>query len=163
MKTESQSRKVCSFTSTLRPLQMLLLGLLGLLAASSASAQGHVVIAEIYGGGGNSGATYRNDYIILFNEGATAQSLSGWSLQYTNGSGTWTKYNLPSATIAAGGYYFVQGGSSGSGGSILPISADATATSINMATGVGKLALVSNLQLLCPAFAPCLTRTSLIS
>lgn len=31
--------------------------------------QAQVVINEIYGGGGNAGSTYRNDFIELYNNG----------------------------------------------------------------------------------------------
>src|SRR4029450_12353334 len=41
-----------------------------------------VVISQIYGGGGNSNATYHNDYVELYNRGGSAVDLTGWSLQY---------------------------------------------------------------------------------
>src|SRR5579859_2007614 len=31
-----------------------------------------LVISQVYGGGGNSGATYKNDFIEIFNKGTTA-------------------------------------------------------------------------------------------
>ncbi|HWB95260.1 MAG TPA: lamin tail domain-containing protein, partial [Bryobacteraceae bacterium] len=70
---------------------------------------GKVVISQVYGGGGNSGATLRNDFIELFNSGDTAVSLSGWSVQYQSaaGSGTWQVTPL-SGSIAPGRYYLVQ-------------------------------------------------------
>jgi len=40
-----------------------------------------VVISQVYGGGGNSGATLKSDFIELFNFGSTSVNLSGWSLQ----------------------------------------------------------------------------------
>jgi hypothetical protein len=43
-----------------------------------------VVISQVYGGGGNSGAPYQNDFIELFNAGSTPQSLQGWSVQYAS-------------------------------------------------------------------------------
>jgi hypothetical protein len=39
-----------------------------------------VVIAEVYGGGGNSGAPWRNDFIELYNRGAVMVSISVWSV-----------------------------------------------------------------------------------
>ena len=41
-----------------------------------------LVIGQVYGGGGNSGATLKNDFIELFNAGSTAVNVSGWSVQY---------------------------------------------------------------------------------
>jgi hypothetical protein len=39
-----------------------------------------VVISQIYGGGGNVGSTYRNDFIELFNRGSVTVSLAGMSV-----------------------------------------------------------------------------------
>ncbi len=64
-----------------------------------------VVISQVYGGGGNSGAPYQNDFIELFNRGTSDQSLVGWSVQYTSATGTGTfssgKTNL-SGSIGGG-------------------------------------------------------------
>lgn len=49
--------------------------LLLLLCAFSARSQ--VVINEVYGGGGNSGATYKNDFIELYNNSLSAVNLTG--------------------------------------------------------------------------------------
>src|SRR5215212_6260561 len=38
-----------------------------------------IVISQIYGGGGNSGAPFRNDFIEIFNDGSSAINLAGWS------------------------------------------------------------------------------------
>jgi hypothetical protein len=47
-----------------------------------------VVISQIYGGGGNSGATYKQDFIELFNRGAAPVDLSDWSVQYAGATGS---------------------------------------------------------------------------
>ena len=47
-----------------------------------------VVISQVYGGGGNTGATYTHDFIKLFNRGTSPVSLAGWSLQYASATGT---------------------------------------------------------------------------
>jgi hypothetical protein len=39
----------------------------------------NIVISQVYGGGGNSGGIYTNDFIELFNLGTTTVSLDGWS------------------------------------------------------------------------------------
>ncbi len=51
-----------------------------------------VVISQVYGGGGNSGATYKNDFVELYNLGSAAVDLTGWSVQYASSAGTsWSK------------------------------------------------------------------------
>ena len=103
----------------------------------------NIVISQIYGGGGNSGSTHRNDYVELFNPGGTAASVAGWSVQYASASGTgWAVANL-TGTIPAGGYYLVQLASGGASGTNLP-TANVTNTAINISGSNGKLALCTN-------------------
>ncbi|MGE5199696.1 MAG: lamin tail domain-containing protein, partial [Rhodospirillaceae bacterium] len=103
-----------------------------------------VVISQVYGGGGNTGAPYRNDFVELFNAGATDVSLTGFSIQYASATGTGTfAASSPTAlsgTLAPGQYYLVQL-AGGANGVALP-TADATGT-INMSGTGGKVALVS--------------------
>ncbi len=68
-----------------------------------------IVISQIYGGGGNSGAQFSNDFIELFNRGTTAVSVTGWSVQYASAAGAFSTFrtNL-SGTIQPGQYYLVQ-------------------------------------------------------
>ncbi|HEX7295583.1 MAG TPA: lamin tail domain-containing protein, partial [Pyrinomonadaceae bacterium] len=42
---------------------------------------GSVVISQVYGGGGNTGATLKNDFVELINHSAAPIDLSGWSVQ----------------------------------------------------------------------------------
>ncbi|MEA2236859.1 MAG: hypothetical protein QOC81_1583 [Thermoanaerobaculia bacterium] len=111
----------------------------------------HVVISQIYGGGGNGGATYRNDFIELFNPTGATVSLAGWSVQYSSATGsTWQVTNL-TGSIAPGHYYLVQESSNAAVGAVLP-TPDASA-SIAMAAGAGKVALVNQTSALsgtCP-------------
>src|SRR4051794_13196085 len=54
-----------------------------------------IVIAEVYGGGGNTGAPWRNDFVELYNRGAVAVSVTGWSVQYASSTGSsWAKTDL---------------------------------------------------------------------
>jgi hypothetical protein len=58
--------------------------LVGPFAVTPTAAQSvnpELVISQIYGGGGNSGAPLTNDYVELFNRSATAVSLNGLSVQ----------------------------------------------------------------------------------
>ena len=98
-----------------------------------------VVISQIYGGGGNSGSTYRNDFIELHNTGTSPVSVAGWSVQYASSSGTTWAVTALSGTIPAGGYYLVRQAAQGGGTTDLP-TADATGN-ISMAAGTGKVIL----------------------
>lgn len=108
-----------------------------------------VVISQVYGGGGNSGAPFNRDFIELFNAGDTDQSLAGWSVQYASATGPGnfganTGQLTPLAgTIAAGQYVLIEE-AVGTTGANLPVGADITdATPINMSGTAGKVALVT--------------------
>jgi predicted extracellular nuclease len=107
-----------------------------------------VVISQVYGGGGNSGATYRNDYIELFNRGTATASLSGMSLQYASATGTGnfgassSQLTVLSGSIPPGGYFLVQEASGGSTGILLP-TPDLAGGAINMSATAGKVALAN--------------------
>src|SRR6266498_1973396 len=104
-----------------------------------------IVISQVYGGGGNSGAPFRNDFVELFNRGTTTVSLAGWSMQYASATGTGNFGGNPiallSGSLATGQYYLIQLESGGTNGIALP-AYDATA-STNMSGTAGKVALVN--------------------
>src|SRR5262245_30036078 len=76
-----------------------------------------IVISQVYGGGGNAGATLKNDFIELFNRGTTTISLSGWSVQYAATTGTTWQVTPLTGSLAPGQYYLIQE-AAGAGGSI---------------------------------------------
>ena len=110
------------------------------LFAITANAQ--VVINEVYGGGGNSGSTYKNDFIELYNNSSSAVSLTGWSVQYASAAGSTWQVTPLSGTIPANGYYLIQE-SADSGGSV-PLPAPDASGSISMSGTAGKVALLNN-------------------
>src|SRR3954451_3655448 len=63
-----------------------------------------VVLSEVYGGGGNTGAPYQNDFIEVYNHGTSALSLAGWSVQYASSTGTSWQLTKLTGTVAAGGF-----------------------------------------------------------
>ena len=73
---------------------------LGLDVQRGALGSATLVISQIYGGGGNSGAKYKNDFIEIFNRGATAVSVAGWSVQYASATGASWSVTALSGTIA---------------------------------------------------------------
>jgi uncharacterized protein len=124
----------------IRTLLAVLAGAVLFVAPSAHAASPDLVVAQVYGGGGNSGATYQNDYVELFNRGGSPVDLTGWTVQYASASSTSWSATALSGTIPAGGHYLVQFASAGSVGSALP-AADATGTT-NLAASGGKVAIV---------------------
>jgi hypothetical protein len=112
-----------------------------LLAAPAARGSSpDLVLSQVYAGGGNSGATYANDYVELFNRGSATVDLTGWSVQYATATGTtWSPTPL-AGTLAPGRHYLIQFASGGTTGLALP-SPDATDTT-NLSASGGKVALV---------------------
>lgn len=130
-------------------------GTIGLTIQSPPPPSDHVVISQIYGGGGNSGASYRNDYVELYNPSPTTFNLNGWSVQYASDTGSgWANGTVTLAgPIAPGEYYLVKLGTNGAVGSNLP-QANAEGN-VNMGAGAGKIALVNNSEGLTGAIATC--------
>jgi predicted extracellular nuclease len=111
-----------------------------------------VVISEVYGGGGNSGATYTHDYIEVFNRGDAPVNLAGLSVQYASSAGTTWQVTALSGTLGPGQAYLVRQ-AQGAGGSVPLPTPDATG-SIPMSATSGKVALVASSTPLtgaCPA------------
>jgi endonuclease G, mitochondrial len=103
----------------------------------------HLVISQVYGGGGNTGATYKNDYIEIYNPTVgTTFDVAGWTLQYASATGSsWTNMTPLGGLIGPGEYFLVQL-AGGTNGSTLPtpnLDGD-----INMSATTGKIALVKN-------------------
>ena len=119
---------------------------IALLCASSSAYAGSgstsLVVAQLYASGGNSGATYANDYVELFNRGTSSVDLTGWTVQYASAASTSWSATALSGTVAPGRAYLVELASGGANGVALP-AADATGTSNLAATG-GKVAIVDS-------------------
>jgi predicted extracellular nuclease len=96
------------------------------LAPASANTSGPgLVINEVYGGGGNSGATLTNDFIELRNTTDHVVSLGGLSLQYRSATGTGATGAsnvdpLPMVDVPAGDTYLVQEAAGAGGTQPLP-------------------------------------------
>jgi hypothetical protein len=118
----------------------LVLALLCAAATARASGSPSLVVSALYASGGNSGATYANDYVELFNRGSSTVDLTGWTVQYASAASTsWSATTL-AGTIAPGHAYLVQLASGGTTGAALP-TPDAAGTTNLAATG-GKVAVV---------------------
>jgi predicted extracellular nuclease len=115
---------------------------LALSAPAANAVSPDIVISEVYGGGGNSGATLKNDFIELYNRGTATVDVSTWSVQYASSSGSsWQRTDLV-GQIPPGSYYLVRE-AQGSGGTTELPPPDATG-SIAMSASSGKVALVTD-------------------
>jgi endonuclease G, mitochondrial len=104
----------------------------------------HITISQVYGGGGNSSATFTNDYVELYNPTASAVTITGWSLQYASAAGTsWTNKQPLGGVIGPGEYYLVQLASGGANGAPLPVTPNISGD-INISATTGKIALVGS-------------------
>lgn len=148
LKTLASSRRCRLLATAFAVVLFLLLGPVRSAHAASAS----IVISQVYGGGGNAGAMYRNDFIELFNRGAVPVDVSGWSVQYASSTGSSWQATPLSGVIQPGHYYLVQE-AVGAGGTVSLPPPDATG-SLAMSGTSGKVALVSTTTALsgtCPA------------
>jgi hypothetical protein len=117
-------------------------------------APNHLVISQVYGGGGNSGAPFRNDFVELHNPTPAPLTLAAGSVQYAGSTGSsWTSAALPvNLTVPAGGYLLIQL-AGGTNGVPLPTPDVTPTTVITMAQANGKVALVAGttaLSGMCP-------------
>ncbi len=103
----------------------------------------HIVIAEVYGGGGNAGSYWQNDYIILYNPTPSAVDVSTWSVQYAASLGTSWHVTPLTGSIPPLSYYSIQEAQGSGGIEPLPFTPNVTGT-IAMSATSGKVALVNN-------------------
>nr|BFE77810.1 hypothetical protein GCM10020093_004110 [Planobispora longispora] len=121
-------------------------GVAVLTSTPALAAPGTVVVSQVYGGGGNSGAPFANDFVELFNRSSAPVALDGWSVQYASatGTGNFAAGTVAlSGTLAPGQYHLVQL-AGGANGAALP-TPDSTG-SVNMSGSSGKVALVRSAE-----------------
>jgi predicted extracellular nuclease len=110
-----------------------------------------LVIRQVYGGGGNSGATLTNDFVELFNTSDQTLSVAGLSVQYAAAKASFgtTRADvtpLPSLALLPGQSLLLLG-AAGSGGSVAPPSPDVVDdTPLRMSGSAGRVALVEGVD-----------------
>lgn len=116
-----------------------------LYAAPAQAVSPNIVISQVYGGGGNTGATFKQDFIELFNRGDATVDISGWAVQYGSStavagvfSGTTT---IPAGKTLAPGQYFLVQQAAGTGGTTDLPTPDVTGT-IAMSGTNGKVRVI---------------------
>ena len=119
---------------------------LGVGNCTNSSAQ--VVISQVFGGGGNSGAIFNADYVEIFNRSQSTVNLSGWSIQYADAAPATFLANRSvalSGSIGPGQYrLIVTTVPSGSNGVPVPTADFAPAAPFGMDSANGRIALVNS-------------------
>ena len=111
-------------------------------ATAAVSTAAPVIINEVYGGGGNGGATHNRDFIELYNPGDESVDVSGWTVQYASSTGTTWQITELDGSIAAEGYLLI-GQAFGNNTELTGFTADVDG-SIPMSGSSGKVALVDD-------------------
>lgn len=110
----------------------------------------HVVISQVYGAGGNSGATFNADFIELHNPLPISVNIPTYALQYAAATGpaigsNWSVRALTGASISPGGYLLVQTTTaSATNGIAISPAPDLSFSTPNLAAAAGKVALTSS-------------------
>lgn len=122
-----------------------LAGLLATLAAPAFAESPDIVISQVYGAGGNGSgatvATYKHDFIELFNRSSVAVDISNWSVQYaSSGGNSWQVTRIPADTplLEPGQYFLIR---QAAGSASVPDTPSDLNGSIPMAGAAGKVAL----------------------
>src|SRR5690349_4821053 len=110
-----------NIVASILPRRTLLATVLATLAATAYAEPNNIVVSQVYGAGGNNGASYNRDFIELFNRSAEPVNLSGLYVHYHSASGTGDSsvLALPARTLAPG-QYFLLTFTAGSNGAAIP-------------------------------------------
>jgi hypothetical protein len=112
---------------------------------SALAASSNLVISQIYLATGPGTAEPQNPYFELFNRGTSTVSLSGWTIQYAQGSGVFQAFPL-SGSIAPGQYYLIS--VIGIAGGNVSLPTPDLVINATVSLGGGKLALVNDTAVL---------------
>jgi hypothetical protein len=105
------------------------------------AASQNLVVSQIYLGNGPGTTQPQNQYVELFNRGASTVSLTGWTLQYAANSSAWQVFPL-SGSIAPGQYYLIR--TTTNGGGIVPIPTPDLTISTGFSPTGGKFSIVND-------------------
>src|SRR6185503_10459325 len=113
-------------------------------AASAATDGTQVVISEVYGAGGNSGALYNRDFVELYNPADTSVNLDGLSVQYRSATGTSSPSGVvPLSGTVPGNGHFLLGLAGGANGVALPATVDQDNATVNLSGSSGTVFLAN--------------------
>jgi predicted extracellular nuclease len=103
-----------------------------------------LVISEVYGAGGNSGAVYNADFVELYNPTNAAISVADHYIHYRSAAGTSGGTPFPlNGSVPAHGHYLIQMSTVGANGVALP-TPDTGPAGFSMAGSGGQVFLLDN-------------------
>ncbi|WP_410172547.1 ExeM/NucH family extracellular endonuclease [Cutibacterium granulosum] len=138
MNTSGRMRRVLTGIAAVTTSALACAGLL--VPSANAGPASHLLINEVYGGGGNSGATLTHDFVELVNPTSETISLDGYVVEYYGATGNRGNRCTLSGSVAPGGYFLVQQAKGAGGTQALP-TPDATCGA-NMSGTKGSVQLV---------------------
>ncbi len=103
-------------------------------AAATAPAD-HLIITEVYGGGGNAGATLTHDFVELYNPTSAPIDLTGYVVRYYSAAGNLGNTCALSGTIAPGSHHLIQQAKGNGGTQPLPTPDTICTAAMGAATG----------------------------
>jgi hypothetical protein len=116
-------------------------------AAANLSAEGDLVISQVFSAGGNADSPLKQDYVELFNRSKNPVSLAGKALQFAKGDENFdpaaNKVDLPAEELQPGQYYLLKlkGAATPAEGAVDLAKFD-TEIAIDLTLANGKLAIV---------------------
>jgi predicted extracellular nuclease len=111
-------------------------------ASTAQAASASVVISEVYGGGGNSGAPWKSDFVELYNGSDAAVDVTGWVVQYSSATGNAGGRATLTGSVAPRRTYLVQMATTAASTAPSLPTPDATGTASMSATD-GRIDLTS--------------------
>jgi predicted extracellular nuclease len=94
-----------------------------------------LVINEVFGGGGNSGAPFQNDFVELYNPTDAQIDLAGLSLEYKSAAGGSGGSLALAGSVAPGGHFLVQMAAGNGAGEPLPTADQVGSATMAAASG----------------------------
>ena len=138
MNTSGRMRRVLTGIAAVTTSALACAGLL--VPSANAGPASHLLINEVYGGGGNSGATLTHDFVELVNPTSETISLDGYVVEYYGATGNRGNRCTLSGSVGPGGHFLVQQVKGAGGTQALP-TPDATCGA-NMSGTKGSVQLV---------------------
>ena len=102
-------------------------------------AASNLVISEVYGAGGNNGATFNADFVELYNPTGSAISLAGKGLQYRSSGGGSGGVAALTGSVPANSTFLIRVAAPGANGAALPTPDLVTSTTLNMSGTAGQV------------------------